>query len=180
MASGQGKRFGSNKLMAEYHGQPLIKWILDITKDLFSRRLVVTIHQDIKKLCTEYSIPVILHSSPYRNDMIRLGLDTIGSYIDRCAFIPSDQPLIKTESIASLLLCAQNEPSYIWRTCYNKTPGSPVVFPKEYFDELMSLPQGKGGNVVVHSHESQVRQLPVTNKTELMDIDTPADMARLS
>ena len=54
------------------------------------------------------------------------------------------------------------------------------LFPKEYFDELMSLPQGKGGNVVVHSHESQVRQLPVTNKTELMDIDTPADMARLS
>lgn len=103
MASGQGKRFGSNKLMAEYHGQPLIKWILDITKDLFSRRLVVTIHQDIEKLCTEYSIPVILHSSPYRNDMIRLGLDTIGSYIDRCAFIPSDQPLIKTES--NSLLC---------------------------------------------------------------------------
>ena len=179
MASGQGKRFGSNKLMAEYHGQPLIKWILDITKDLFSRRLVVTIHQDIEKLCTEYSIPVILHSSPYRNDMIRLGLDTIGSYIDRCAFIPSDQPLIKTESIASLLLCAKNETSYIWRTCYDKTPGSPVIFPKEYFDELMSLPQGKGGNVVVHGHESQVRQLPVTNKTELMDIDTPADMARL-
>ena len=144
MASGQGKRFGSNKLMAEYHGQPLIKWILDITKDL-----------------------------------IRLGLDTIGSYLDRCAFIPSDQPLIKTESIASLLLCAKNEPSYIWRTCYDKTPGSPVIFPKEYFDELMSLPQGKGGNVVVHGHESQVRQLPVTNKTELMDIDTPADMARL-
>ena len=56
----------------------------------------------------------------------------------------------------------------------------PKCFPKEYFDELMSLPQGKGGNVVVHSHESQVRQLPVTNKTELMDIDTPADMARLS
>ena len=180
MASGQGKRFGSNKLMAEYHGQPLIKWILDITRDLFAKRLVVTIHQDIEKLCTEYSIPVILHSSPYRNDMIRLGLDTIGSYIDRCAFIPSDQPLIKTESIASLLLCAQSEPSYIWRTCYDKTPGAPVIFPKEYFDELMSLPQGKGGNVVVHSHESQVRQLPVTNKTELMDIDTPADMARLS
>ena len=166
--------------MAEYHGQPLIKWILDITKDLFARRLVVTIHQDIEKLCTEYSIPVVLHSSPYRNDMIRLGLDTIGPYIDRCAFIPSDQPLIKAESIASLLLCAQNDPSYIWRTCYDKTPGSPVIFPKEYFDELMSLPQGKGGNVVVHSHESQVRQLPVTNKTELMDIDTPADMARLS
>lgn len=54
-----------------------------------------------------------------------------------------------------------------------------MIFPKEYFDELMSLPQGKGGNVVVHSHESQVRQLPVTSKTELMDIDTPADMARL-
>ena len=78
----------------EYHGQPLIKWILDITKDLFAKRLVVTIHPDIGKLCTEYSIPVLLHSSSYRDDMIRLGVDTIGSYIDLCAFIPSDQPLI--------------------------------------------------------------------------------------
>ncbi len=60
MASGQGKRFGSNKIIAEYHGQPLIKWILDITKDLFAKRLVVTIHQDIEKLCTEYSITIIM------------------------------------------------------------------------------------------------------------------------
>ena len=32
------------------------------------------------------------------------------------------------QNIASLLLCAQNEPSYIWRTCYDKTPGASDLF----------------------------------------------------
>ena len=44
MASGLGKRFGSNKLMASFHGAPLIHSVLDVTGSvpLFADRLVVT------------------------------------------------------------------------------------------------------------------------------------------
>ena len=48
MASGQGTRFGGNKLLEAFHGKPLIQWALDATAGLFSRRLVVTVHKEIE------------------------------------------------------------------------------------------------------------------------------------
>ena len=83
--------------------------------------------------------------------MIRLGMGEISSFIDRCAFLPSDQPMILPETIASLLLCAKNLPDFIWRPCSSDTVGSPVIFPSCFFEELKNLPSKKGGNVIVSS-----------------------------
>ena len=44
MASGMSKRFGSNKLLADFHGEPMIMRILRATDGLFTRRVVVTRH----------------------------------------------------------------------------------------------------------------------------------------
>ena len=57
MASGQGKRFGKNKLLESFQGKPLIQWALDVTNNLFSRRLVVTVHKEIEQVCF-----IIFHS----------------------------------------------------------------------------------------------------------------------
>ena len=92
MASGQGRRFGENKLLTDLAGKPLIQWALDASAGLFTHRLVVTVHKEIEQLCLSQDIPVLLHPFPDRNDMIRLGMGEISSFIDRCAFLPSDQP----------------------------------------------------------------------------------------
>lgn len=179
MASGQGTRFGGNKLLADFGGKPLIQWVLDVSKVMFSKRIVVTIHKEIENLCKNQNIPVILHSFPYRNDVVRIGIEKIGCQIDRCAFLLADQPLIKKETLSSLVIFANNEPDFIWRACYKETIGSPVVFPKKYFNELKSLPQGKGGNAVILKHAENVRNFPVSNQYELEDIDTQEDLERL-
>ena len=61
MASGQGKRFGGNKLLADFHGQSLFERMLSTTDlpDLFTTRLVLTIHPEIQELCNRYQA---LHS----------------------------------------------------------------------------------------------------------------------
>ena len=51
MASGQGTRFGGNKLLADFNGQPLINSSLNIIKNLFTASVVVTIHKEIQSLC---------------------------------------------------------------------------------------------------------------------------------
>ncbi|MGM9582123.1 MAG: nucleotidyltransferase family protein, partial [Phascolarctobacterium sp.] len=73
MASGHSARFGSNKLLQDFHGQPLIQYILNTTQDLFAQRVVVTRYSKIAKLCHEQGIPYLLHDKPYLNDTIRLG-----------------------------------------------------------------------------------------------------------
>ena len=179
MASGLGKRFGDNKLMADFHGKPLITYILDATSDIFKKRIVVTRHQSVAKLCEEKNIDCILHTLPHRNDTIRLGLEKLLD-TEHCMFCTSDQPLLRQETIATLVLSAANAPSKIIRPICDDIIGSPVVFPRQTYDELLKLPEGKGGAYVIKQHPDDIHYLPINNSAELEDIDTTEDLLRLS
>ena len=172
MASGLGKRFGENKLMADFLGQPLITRIIDATDGLFRKCVVVTRYEEVAKLCRNRNISVVLHDLPYRSDTVRLGLEAVGS-VEHCMFCPGDQPLISKDSILSLLLCSNNEQQSIWRPRCEETPGSPVVFPRWTFAALMNLPEGKGGGAVMKKHPEKVQHLEIANPWELVDADTP-------
>ena len=175
MASGMGTRFGGNKLMTELCGVPLIQHVLRATDDLFARRVVVTRHSDVARLCDELGIEVILHSEPRRNDTVRLGMEKMtGCYT--VMFVQGDQPLIGANSLTSLLRGAESFPECIWRASFEGTPGAPVLFPAWTFNELRSLPPGKGGGVVAKTHKERVRTVEVSSKWELFDVDTPDDL----
>ena len=78
MASGLGKRFGSNKLMVDFNGKPMISRILSATDGaLFAARIVVTRSREVEAFCRERKIPVLLHAMPYRNHTVHLGLSAL-------------------------------------------------------------------------------------------------------
>jgi molybdenum cofactor cytidylyltransferase len=172
MASGLGKRFGGNKLMASFCGKPMIQRALDATEGLFSRRVVVTRHESVAALCREQNVDVVLHDLPNRNDTIRLGLEALGD-LDACMFLPGDQPLLRRETVAMLLENRKDNPNSIIRPVYEETEGSPVLFPAWTFLELKNLPEGKGGGVVIQKHIHDVLRVSVANPFELADVDTP-------
>ena len=178
MASGLGKRFGGNKLMADFHGKPMIQRALDATKGLFSKRVVVTRHESVAALCREQNVDVVLHHLPHRSDTVRLGLEKLGD-CDCCMFLPGDQPLLRRETVALLLENWQNSPNQIFRPVYEDTEGSPVVFPAWAFPELMHLPEGKGGGVVMQKHIHEVCRVSISNPFELADVDTPEMLTML-
>ncbi len=178
MASGLGKRFGGNKLMADFHGRPLICRILDATEGIFLQRVVVTRHEDLAQLCKDRGIPTRLHALPHRSDTVRLGLEALEG-IDRCMFAASDQPLLRQETIAALALASANVPDAIWRTAWGSVPGSPVVFPEWTFEELLKLPKGQGGGALIKKYPGRLHTVNVRDKYELKDMDTPADLAEL-
>ena len=172
MASGQGKRFGSNKLMADFHGKPMIQRSLDATDGLFAKRVVVTRHEQVAALCREQHVEVVLHDLPHRNDTVRLGLEALGD-LDACMFLPGDQPLLHRETVAMLLESRKVHPDSIIRPVYEDTEGSPVLFPSWAFPELLNLPEGKGGGIVIKNHPHAVHHVSVADPFELADADTP-------
>lgn len=175
MASGLGTRFGGNKLMTELCGVPLIQHALRATEGLFARRVVVTRHSNVARLCDELGVEVVLHSEPRRNDTVRLGMEKMTG-CDTTTFVQGDQPLISANSLTSLLRSAESFPECIWRASFEGTPGAPALFPAWTFDELRSLPPGKGGGVVAKTHKERVRTVEVSSKWELFDVDTPDDL----
>lgn len=78
MASGQGRRFGSNKLLAQFQDKALVSYALEATaKYPFAERLLVTIHPEVKTISEACQVPALLHSFPGRGQAIRLGVDVL-------------------------------------------------------------------------------------------------------
>ena len=175
MASGMGTRFGGNKLMAKLNGTPLIQFVVQATENRFEKRVVVTRHDEVAKLCHALGAETLLHNKPHRNDTVRLGMGAIGE-CDTVTFFQADQPLVGPNTITTLLRATENTPECIWRTSFKGTPGAPVLFPSWAFGELQTLPSGKGGSYVAKAHEKLVRSIEVSSRWELFDVDTPEDL----
>lgn len=175
MASGLGTRFGSNKLMANLDGAPLIAHAISACDGLFAKRVAVTRHKDVAKLCRTMGVEAIMHGEPLRSDAVRLGMQAMGG-CDTVTFIQADQPLISANALAALLRSAEAHPEFIWRVGFQGTQGAPVLFPAWAFDELRALPPGKGGGFVAKTHAQRVRCVEAASEWELFDVDTVQDL----
>ena len=183
MASGLARRFGSNKLLHDFHGEPVMCRILEtMAAAPLAARVVVTRHPEIRDLCEERQIPVVLHDLPEQSDTVRLGVEYLLEACPEmtgCMFAASDQPCLTVQSVANLCTAFEDAPEKIWRLSWQGTVGNPVLFPKSTFAELLNLPVGKGGGAVVKKHPDLVDTVEVADERELVDVDTPEILASL-
>lgn len=174
MASGLGRRFGADKLMADFDGSPLISRAIEATDGLFDKRVLLTRSAAAAEYARARGVQVHLHALPRRSDAMRLGLAEMAE-MDGCLFCPCDQPLLTRQTVAALAAAFARQPETIWRPAAEGQPGAPVVFPRWAFAELAAVQQG-GGSAVAAAHPDRVRLLEV-DAWELFDVDTPADLS---
>ena len=191
MASGLARRFGSNKLLADFGGRPLLCRALDATNTpQLAARIVVTRSAEVEALCKAEGVPCLVHGLPGRNDTVRLGLETLLSELPGlagCIFLPGDQPLLRKESLEAMVLdfsALDEKERAILRLGFRAEDGterlgSPVLFGSSYFGALCSLPEGKGGGVVIRQHPESVRAVYAARQEELEDADTAEELERL-
>lgn len=161
MASGLARRFGSNKLLADFGGRPLLCRALEVTATpALAARVVVTRSAEVKALCDAQAVPCLLHSLPGRNDTVRLGLEALLEQcpgLAGCIFLPGDQPLLQRETLEALITAFAQTQKETERAIFrlgaraahgpDTVVGSPVLFGCGYFPALRTLPEGKGGSV---------------------------------
>ena len=185
MASGLSRRFGTNKLLADFCGQPMLCRAFDATATPgIAARIVVTRSAQVQALCKAQGVPVLLHALPGRNDTVRLGLSALlvqHPELTGCMFLPGDQPLLRRATVDQLLTAfaqTQKETERVilrlgWRAGgAEPLLGSPVLFGSGHFDALRALPEGKGGGVVIRQHPGCVRAVYAQSAEELEDADT--------
>ena len=200
MASGLSRRFGANKLLADFCGQPMLCRAFAATATPgIAARIVVTRSEDVQALCRTQGVPVLLHSLPGRNDTVRLGLSALLEQqpeLSGCMFLPGDQPLLRRETVEAMTerFCHEQPSPTEWqketereifrlgfRVRNDPSPltGSPVLFEKGLFQELLTLPQGRGGSVLLRKYPAHVHTVYIADRNELADADTPEALAQL-
>lgn len=182
LASGLGRRFGSNKLLSQLAQKQIVQHILDNTTGIFRERVIVTRHQEIQNSCQKQNIPCVLHDKPYLSDTVRIGVEHIQAQeknIQGILFATADQPLLKQSTIIKLCTSFMQQPEKIHRLYYKDTPGNPIIFPSALTEELKVLPQDKGGSVLAKKYPELVIKIQVQDEYELFDIDTQEDLRKL-
>lgn len=180
LASGQGRRFGSNKLLADLCGAPLLDRTLDcLPAGVFCKTLVVTRWPRVAGLCAARHIPCLLHDRVDRSDVIRLGIRYMEG-MDGCLVCQGDQPLCRPESIARLAEAFRRQPRCIHRLAWQGVGASPVLFGAEHFAALASLPPKTGGSAVLRAAPQLVRLTEAEDPRELWDADTPEALERIA
>lgn len=95
---------------------------------------------------------------------------------DAALVMTTDQPLIDTKSIRSLI-DALNDRHRIIAASYDDIIGVPAVFGFEYFNSLMELKGDEGAGRWLRARSAQVTQIRID--TASVDIDTRDDADRL-
>lgn len=108
-------------------------------------------------------------------------LDAVGCDVDAAAGCDAAKSDVAGAAKHDAVGCnaAVSSVARIWRTSFDGVPGAPVLFPSWAFDELRSLPRGKGGGFVAKTHAECVRTIEVSSEWELFDVDTRDDLQHL-
>ena len=113
-----------------------------------------------------------------------------------CMFLPGDQPLLRRETVEAMtaLFCREQPSPAEWQKGTEREifrlgavaengpaplVGSPVLFGSSFFPELLTLPENKGGNILLKKYPAQVRTVCIADSAELLDADTPEVLQQL-
>ena len=177
LASGESVRFGSNKLLADFCGKPLLIHLLDALPGGLAT-VVVTRSAAVCELAKAKGFRCLLHRQPEVRDTIRLGLAALPE-IDGCLFCVGDQPLLTAETIQKVVDAYREDPTRIVRAAYGERQGNPALFPPSLYGELATLAEGEAGVTVIRRHPELVRTVQAAFAEELADVDTPEALEAL-
>ena len=181
MAAGASSRFGECKLIKEFASRPMFENALDaLPYNKLCAIAVVSGRAEILAAAEARGFIPVLNDRPEDGPprTIRLGMEAVGD-AEGIMFMVADQPLLRRESVAGELDFFAKNANSIVAMGHGARRGNPVIFPREFFDELKALRGERGGGAVMAAHRERIMLYQLENEAELTDIDTASDYIML-
>lgn len=178
MASGKARRFGSNKLLADLCGSPVLAHTLAALPTELLDVVVVTRAPAVRELCEQLGVACVQHAGAYQSDTVREGLKALVD-LPGVLFVPGDQACLGEKSVRALVAEFQDHPGSIVRLSSNGVGASPILWPAEELPALAALEGNAGGSSLFAKRPElryRVRLVEAASPLELHDIDTQDDL----
>jgi molybdenum cofactor cytidylyltransferase len=92
--------------------------------------------------------------------------------VDSALIVLGDQPLITSKIIDTLITAYRSTGSPIVAPLYKGMRGSPVLFDKSLFSELIEVTGDEGGRTVLERHRHEVGLIEIGDALANYDVDT--------
>lgn len=193
LAAGSSSRMGGgrHKLILPLDGRPVLAHVIDASLASQAHPIVVVLgHQSaqvrsqIEHYTTDNEVTLI-ENAQYHQGMsssLRTGIRTLlandyknkqhANQVDSALILLGDQPLITPGIIDMLITAYRTTGRPIAAPLYKGKRGSPVLFDKSLFTELIEVTGDEGGRSVLERHRDEVELIEMGDAQANFDMDT--------
>lgn len=181
LAAGASSRLGSPKQLLTYAGSTLLQHAIDTALASNAPHVIVVLGANakiIKEEVKDATAEIVLNDA-WEEGMassIRYGLQMLvekNPQTEAVVFMVADQPFVTTDLLNNLLDLHRKEQHSIVASKYETTFGTPVLFGKAFFNELLQLKGDFGAKSLVRKYINEAAFVSFP-KGEI-DIDTMDD-----
>ncbi len=184
LAAGQSRRMGSNKLLADLGGKPMIRRTVEAVLGAVDKAIVVTgnapdaIAEALAGLAVETA-----HNADYESGLassLKRGISALPSNADAMLVVLGDMPLVDAEIIRRLIAAFNPaEHRSICAPVHQGTRGNPVLWGRQHFSALQALEGDKGARALLDRLSEELVEVEMPGDAILLDADTPEALATL-
>ncbi len=184
LAAGKSTRMGSNKLLTELNGKPLlVQTVAQIKASGVDEIVVVTGHQSAQ---IERVLPVtevkIVHNPDYAEGLassIKAGITAVQNF-DAAFVCLGDMPLIRADDMKRMMAAFDiEEGRTLIAPAHGHKLGNPVLWGQEHFTALMALDGDRGARSLLEMQRDCIVEIAVDHDGIMLDADTPEALAEI-
>ena len=183
LAAGMSSRMGSNKLMAELNGKPLVRHAVEAAlASAAAPVIVVTGNEEAKTRAALSDLNVSFVGNPDfargLSTSLKTGIAAVPPDCDGAIVLLGDMPGVSAALIDKLI--ASFDPGEDRAICVatrNGKHGNPVLWARRFFEEIASIEGDVGAKALVGAYGDLVREVEAADDAPLIDIDTPEALA---
>ncbi len=181
LASGFGRRFGSNKLLYEIDGAPMYQYALELLHTLSQQTIngqtiqaiVVSQYPQIEQHAQRLGIRAV-HNADAAEGIaasVRHGVHA-AKHADWLAFFTADQPELRAETVREFLTQAIQSGKSLASVASEGQPGNPTLFSGAWREQLLRLSGDTGGRKIMKQHPDDIFWFGIPQR-ERRDWDVP-------
>ncbi|MBR0210313.1 MAG: nucleotidyltransferase family protein [Firmicutes bacterium] len=180
LAGGAARRFGSNKLLAELNGLPLVMHApLRLQKAGGFDVIVMTCHEEVKQLCDEAGLTCLFRSlcKEGLSGSVRAASEHLMERgVPAAVFCGGDQPFLTAETMMTFYCAWQSSGKGLGSCMAEGLATNPTIFSLKYYKDLTALAGDTGGRAVLRANEADCFFYELADPHEIMDIDLPQQL----
>jgi molybdenum cofactor cytidylyltransferase len=181
LAAGESSRLGSPKQLLKYSGVPLLQHAAEAAQSSNVANVLVVLgaHADVINDALNNAAVNTIVNTEWKEGMastIRCGLQTLVEMhpkLEAVIFMVADQPFVSADLLNNLVDMYRKEQHSIVASKYETTFGTPVLFGKQFFPELLQLTGDVGAKSLVRKYMNEAAFVSFPNGE--IDIDTVED-----
>lgn len=179
LAAGGARRFGSQKLVAELDGTPIVRQSAEILAQVTDGLIVVVGHEgDRVRAAIGDITATFVENANWALGMsasLKLGFAEVPDGADAVLIALGDQPGIDADVARAVIAAWREAKRPIVVARYADGRGHPVLFSREMFAELQTIEGDQGARSVIERSGDRVAFVDV-GAAAPRDIDTPDDL----